>query len=256
MRPVKIASDVAAVLGSELVERMSSDSWDQVVQCWECGRLLGPDEPAAVLLLWPVDAGEGTLRIPVQVHQDCARSEIRRTTVAELRDRTAQQPAGPDTDLDVVATVWDLGNGTGYPALFISFRGEVLLGDGAERVDGVVAVLTMSGWHPVTALDVVPAHAPRGWQARFTVADVEAGRGHLELINPGGEVETEASVHDAQGWLLAVQQLGGSAVFMGSRYLSNWLAEGTNAAAVRAVLDGRLVGGILPTSVYSAPKLA
>jgi hypothetical protein len=252
MRPVEISPDVADVLGPELVDRMSSDSWDQVVQCWECGRLLPPDEPAAVLLLWPVDAGEGAFRLPVQVHQGCARSEIRRTTVAELRAQAAQRPTGPDADLDVVATVWNLGDGTGYPALFISFREEILLGDGAERVDGVVAVLTTYGWHPVRALGVVPELAPRGWHGRFTITDLGAGRGHLELINPGGEVETEASVYDAQGWLLAVQQLGGSAVFMGSRYLSNWLVEGAVVAADRAALAGRLVGGLVPVTLHRA----
>ncbi|WP_394622337.1 hypothetical protein JNUCC0626_50240 (plasmid) [Lentzea sp. JNUCC 0626] len=252
MRPVEISPDVAGVLGPELVDRMTSDAWDQVVQCWECGRLLPPEEPAAVLLLWPVDAAAGTVQLPVQVHQNCARSEIRRTTVAELQARTVSQPAGPDADLDVVATMWDLGDGTGYPALFISFRDEVLLGDGPERIDGVVAALTMFGWHPVDALAVVPGLAPHGWRARFGIVDFEAGRGRLELINPGGEVETEATVYDAQGWLLAVQQLGGSAVIMGSKYLSNWLIEGAVVAADRAARNGRLVGGIVPVTLHSA----
>jgi hypothetical protein len=252
MRPVEIFPDVAGVLGPELVDRMTGDAWDEVVQCWECGQLLLPDEPAAVLLLWPVDAAGGTVQLPVQVHRNCARSEIRRTTVAALRARTAPQLAGPDADLDVVATVWDLGDGTGYPALFISFREEILLGEGAERVDGVVAALTMSGWHPVGTLGVVPAAAPPGWHALFGVIDLDSGRGHLEVINPGGEVETEASVYDAQGWLLAVQQLGGSAVFMGSRYLSNWLIEGPVAGAERATRTGRLVGGLVPVRWYAS----
>lgn len=140
----------------------------------------------------------------------------------------------------------------GYPALLISFREDVLIDTGDKRVDGLVAVLSGAGWHAISAMDVAPGHAPDGWCVRFTVTDLESGRGDLELINPTGEVETEASVYDAQGWMLGVQHLGASAVIMGLRYLSNWLVEGTVAATERAGRAGRLVGGIVPVTLRRA----
>lgn len=250
MRPVEISPDVADILGPELLARLTSDSWNEVAPCWECGRLLPPDAPAAVVLLWPVDAGQGTYRVPVHVHQGCGRSEIRRMTVAEIQVRRETQPDGPDANLDAVATVWDLGDGTGYPALLLSFREEVLLGDGSDRVDGVVVVLAAAGWHRIDALGEVPGVGPPGWQARFAVTDAEAGRGLLELINPAGELESAAEVYDAQAWLLAVSRVGASAVFMGSRYLSNWLTEGTVAGVEHASRAGRLVGGMVPVALH------
>jgi hypothetical protein len=256
MRSVQIAPDVADLLGATQTARLASDAWDETVQCWDCGQPVLPGDPAAVLVICAVDAGASNLQFAVHTHPACAGSEVRRMTIAELRARPEfpdDTATSLDADLDVAATLWVRGDGSAYPAVFISFRAEVLLDAGDEPRDGVVAGLTAIGWHPTRTPDDVPPAAPAGWWIRFGVVDVEAGLGLLELINPAGQVETEARVQDALPWLAAVYRSGATAVFQGSRYLAPpvWLAEGTIAAARQAAHAGRLVGGTLPVHLHS-----
>lgn len=250
MRTVEIAPDVAELLGPDLFARLNSGSWDQTVQCWDCGGLLLPSDPAVVLVIWPVDFGAGTLQYAVHAHPGCSRSQVRRMTVAELDARPRWTvDTGPDADVDVVTTLWDGGDGTGYAAVLISFRDEIVLDLDGERVDGVVAGLSAAGWQPTSDLNVPPTARPEGWLLRFTVTDVDAGRGMLELINPAGQVETEASVYDSLVWLLYVHQARSAVIVMGSRYLADWITEGHQRAAEQAAHAGRLVAGVVPVEL-------
>jgi hypothetical protein len=253
MRAVEIAPEVAELLGPDLTARLNSENWNQTVQCWDCGQLLPPSDPAVVLVIWPVDFGAGGLQHAVHAHPGCSRSEVRRMTVAELDARPRRTAeTGPDADVDVVATVWDHGDGSGYAAVLISFRDEIQLEVGGERVDGAVAGLSAAGWQPTRDLSVPPAARPPGWRLRCTITDVQAGHGVLELINAAGQVETVATIYDSLAWMAGAHQAREAVVVMGSRYLADWITEGHQGAAEQAARGGRVVAGVVPVQLLRA----
>jgi len=248
---------VAAELGSTQMARLASEVWDRPVQCWECRRKLDPAEPAAVLLILPEDYGLGTVRFGVHAHPGCARSEIRKTTVAELVARRLLSPDEPEDepDVDVVATVWEYGEkGTeqfrAYPLVMLSYRSDLLAaGGGAERQDLLVSGLLAEGWHLVDGLDRTYPRAPAGYRLRFT--DCGPGEpGQLELISHRG-LETSATVQPGRYWKPMVAEARMALVVHGSQYLADWATAG-RAAAQDAARSGALVGGIVPAELITA----
>lgn len=252
VRQVEIAPEVAALLGPEQCARLSSDDWDQPVQCWECDGWLAPAESAVVLILRRVDLGQGTIRFAVHAHPRCADSEVREVTLAELQARDAElglDAADSGTSVDVVATVWDLGNGAGYPVVLISFQTEVMIEAGPERMDAVVSALLRLGWHLVSHMDQPPPSGPEGYRLRFTHAEGHAAAaGLVELIDPAGEVETSAYVQPGRFWRPGALRTGRSVVILGSRYLTEWATRGRGAVK-RAARAGALVGGVVPVDL-------
>lgn len=252
MRQVDISPEVAEILGSEQVARLSDATWDQRVQCWECDRYLPAGEPVSVLVVVPVDLpGPGQLYV-VHAHPACSPSTVKRYTLAELKARAANRGGDEtdrDTDVGAVALVWDTSRDAGYPALFLSYHGDVMFQAGPERVDGLVSGMLSLGWHLTSSLNTPPPTGPPGWAARFTHAEAHAAApGVLQLADPHGEVVTEVTVQPPRLWRPALLHTGHVAVFHGSLYLRDWQTRGRSVLK-QAAHEGRLVGGIVPATL-------
>lgn len=250
MRQVEIAAEVAAELGAEQVARLTDGTWDERVQCWDCGGWIEAAEPAAVLLL--ETEGTGPVRFGTFAHPSCGRSEIRAVSAAEMaanKAAAAQDPEDTGSSLDAVATVWPLGE-SAYPVVLFSYRGDVLRHGGPERQDGLVAALLEHGWHLVTTLDTADHRAgPAGYRLRFTHEQPNStAPGLLELINPHGQVETTVHIQPAGYWRPALVRTGRAMVVHGSRYLGDWASKGRRAVK-HAARAGSLVGGIVPVEL-------
>jgi hypothetical protein len=256
VRQIDVAPEVAAELGAEQIERLAGDAWDRAIPCWECGQDLAPAEPAAVLLIQPVDYGQGTVRFAVHAHRGCAISEIRKVTMAELAARNALDAEESDApDVDVVATLWKYGQGTGrftvYPLVMFSYRGDLTeIGGGPERQDLLVSAFLAEGWHLVTGLDRTYPRAPAGWRLRY-FGTREAGQ--LDLFSHRG-LETSTTVHPERRWRLAVAEARMALVVHGSQYLADWATKGP-AAVNEAVRAGSLVAAIVPVELHSPADL-
>lgn len=254
VREVQISAEVAAVLGGEQCARLRGEDWNVRVQCWDCDGWLEPDDPAVVLVLAPDDdVAGGVVEFAVHAHCTCARSEIRRLAAAELKARRDGRGTETDgsTDIQMVATVWDTGRGTAYPAVLISYNAEMMFNPGSvERIDAIVTALLAQGWHLVTDLSAPAPAGPAGWQLRFTHDEGHASApGLLELIEPGYGVVTAAHVEPARLWRPAVLRTGTAVVIHGSRYLTEWQTRGRTAVK-RAARSGALVGGIIPVTLH------
>lgn len=260
MRKVMIADIVAAALGDEQVERLQSDTWDKRLDCWDCGAPIDAGETATILILRV--ANDPNLQFVVHAHPACSpKSEIRELTQEQIAERKQLHadvnaaaellglPKDDEPDVDIVATVLDTGKGSGFPVALISHRAEILLGDGPDRVDGLVSVLLEHGWELFSDITTSPTSMARGWSARFTHEDgYSAAPGLFEVISPFGEVETSAYVQPARLWRPALVRSGHVVLVQGSRFLADWDKKG-RVALKKAARAGGLVATAVPVQL-------
>jgi hypothetical protein len=247
MREVQISPQVAELLGAEEIRRLTSDVWDVPVQCWECGEQLTAGEPVSLLVVVPTDVDN--LAFAVHAHPACSDSAVKRYSATQIRARFPL-PADDDRedDVEAVALVWTTSAGAGYPALFLSYRAEVLLADRPERTDALVSGLIREGWHLASTLDAPPPAGPPGVRLRFAL-DPAAGVGVAELLGTDGAVETAVTVTVPLLWYPALRAGGQVAVFHGSRYLQHWQDRGPTVLS-DAARAGVLVGGLIPAELH------
>lgn len=259
-RTVLVADEVAELLGDEQVARLRGPEWAQRVQCWTCDGWIEPEADAAVLLLRvPELEDRDTGAAPsfaVHAHPTCQPSRVVTLSWAEVEARraahaAAQPDAGEDPDsVDVVATVFDTGRGSGFPVVMVSYRADIMVDQaGPDRVDLLTATMLERGWHPITTLTEPPGPGPHGWRVRFTHAEGHAAApGLLEVVDPTGQAETVAHVEPARYWRPAIVRTGQTVLVQGSNYLTDWARRG-RADVKRAMRAGLLTGGTVPVEL-------
>lgn len=255
-RTILISDEVARELGREQVDRMHGPEWQQRVRCWECDQWIEAADDVALLIVRVPEIDEATgggLQTGVHAHPDCRPSQVLSLTLAEVDAIRAGRQRPDEGDLhtvDVVATTFETRDDSYIPVVMLSYRADLMLaGAGHDRVDLLTTSMLAEGWHQITSMTEPPGPGPQGYSVRFRHdrADPSAP-GVLEVVNPSGQVDTEAHVVPTGLWRPAVVRAGRTVLIQGSQYLTDWQTKG-RVAVKRAVRAGLLTGGVVPVEL-------
>jgi hypothetical protein len=230
-RTILISDEVARELGQEQVARMHGPEWQQRVRCWECDQWIDAADDIALLIVRVPELddvpGRGAVQTAVHSHPACRSSQVLALTLAEvdaIQDARQRPDEGGLDAVDVVATTFETRSGGSYiPVVMLSYRADLIVADtGHDRVDLFTTSMLAAGWHPITSV--------------------------TEVLDPHGQVETEATVQPTGLWRPAVVRTGCTVLIQGSQYLTDWQSKG-RAAVKRAVRAGLLTGGVVPVDL-------
>ncbi|SDN14537.1 hypothetical protein SAMN04488074_13643 [Lentzea albidocapillata subsp. violacea] len=255
-RTILISDEVGQELGQEQVARMHGPEWAQRVRCWECDQWIEATDEAAVLIVRVPELDEATaagLQTAVHAHPGCRSSQVLTLTLAEIdaiRGARQRPDEGGLDAVDVVATTFETRRGGIAPVVLLSYRADLTVaGAGPDRVDLLTTSMLAVGWHPITSASEPPGPGPDGYRVRFRHDRRDpAAPGVLEVLDPLGQVGTEAYVQPTGLWRPAVVRTGRTVLIQGSQYLTDWQTTG-QAGVNRAVQAGLLTGGVVPVDL-------